>query len=782
MTETQSLGLGSKGPDPKPRLLRESVVIAITVLLGGLAIAAVAVASRDWENPDYVVTDETLWPYLLLVLMAMAAEIVYVPIRHRDSTEDLTFFEVLVVVATLIFAPLVALVLPLVGFVIAAFLLGRPIKKTLFNVGSFALAASALVAVYGSQAAELERFSLPWLLLVFIGVAAFTAVNLLMLAWILSVEGDRSNRSKSIKDFIGDEWKLSFLMGAGSAAIAVVVVVLEVTAPVLTPLALVPAAALWYVYTSAQKRLAERERNEWLLKLNQTLSRLTPLNELISDATENLRGVFLAGEAVVVLSDVVYGSAGGSAEREADHEKVLTDQWLDVASGDVQELPKKLLPDRWARGYVVQMQLDSGARGSLVIGAAISSAALDKILPWGKGEWAIRDADRPILASLVASLSSAIQARKLLDALLDKTEELTAVVDNTGDGIVLMDGRHQVQLWNPAMERITGYSAAHFVDGKTPEIKNQLGRLVDELAETESDRGDEAKSHSLMLTRVDGEARELDVSVVEIAVQKSDQDVDLAYLLTVRDVTRQRRVERMKTDFIASVSHELRTPITPIKGYSQLLLTRWDALPSEKRDKMLQTIFERSEHLLRLVNDLLLASRVSERSTTQLDVDLTEMPLAQLVRDAAVTFPGLTQRLVLTGGDAVVRCDNVRAVQCLSNLISNAEKYSEPASPIRITTAASSDGEWGLVTVSDQGLGIPAAEQDRVFEQFYRVEDPMTMTTGGSGLGLYISRELARAMGGDISVESVLGEGSSFELRLPRQIEEGQHDNASSSR
>ena len=158
------------------------------------------------------------------------------------------------------------------------------------------------------------------------------------------------------------------------------------------------------------------------------------------------------------------------------------------------------------------------------------------------------------------------------------------------------------------------------------------------------------------------------------------------------------------------------------------------------------------------------------------------MPLAQLVRDAAVTFPGLTQRLVLTGGDAVIRCDNVRAVQCLSNLISNAEKYSEPASPIRITTAASSDGEWGLVTVSDQGLGIPAAEQDRVFEQFYRVEDPMTMTTGGSGLGLYISRELARAMGGDISVESVLGEGSSFELRLPRQIEEGQHDNASSSR
>ena len=95
---------------------------------------------------------------------------------------------------------------------------------------------------------------------------------------------------------------------------------------------------------------------------------------------------------------------------------------------------------------------------------------------------------------------------------------------------------------------------------------------------------------------------------------------------------------------------------------------------------------------------------------------------------------------------------------------------------------AADDEEWGTIAVSDEGIGIPAAELDRVFEQFYRVEDPMTMTTGGSGLGLYISRELARAMGGDISVQSRLGEGSTFVLRLPRKLEEGQHEKTSSSR
>ncbi len=782
MTETQSLGLGSDGPDPKVRRLPERVVIAITVLLGGLAIAAVSVAAQGWEIPDYAITDENLWPYLLLVLMAMAAEIVYVPIRHGEATEDLTFFEVLVVAATLLFAPLVALILPLVGFVIADFLLGRPIKKTLFNVGSFALATSALVVIYGSQAAEFERFSLGWLLLVIAGVAAFTAVNLFMLAWILSVAGEDKYRPQRIRDFIQEEWKLSVWMGAGSTASAVVLVVLEVTAPVLIPLAIVPAAALWYVYKSARLRLKEEERNVWLLGLNRTLARLTPLDELIPEATENLRRVFLAGDAIVVMNDVEYRSTGGNSSEELTDDKTLSRRWRTVATSEVHELPVELLPERWALGYVVQMPLDSDPEATLVIGSSIDKAALDKILPWSKDDWEILDADMPILASLVASLASAIQARQLLDKLLDKTEELTAVVDNTSDGIVLMDSEYRMQLWNPAMERITGFGTADFRDGRAVDLQSQLVDSINDLAEAEPVQGDEPKSRAMTVRRIDGESRELDVVVVQISVQRSGQEADLAYLLTVRDITKERRVERMKADFIATVSHELKTPITPIKGYSQLLLTRWETLPAEKRDRMLQTILERSEHLARLVNDLLLASRVSERTSTQLDVDVTDVSLAELVRDTTAIFPGLAERLVVNDVDAVVRCDHDRAVQCLSNLIGNAEKYSESPTAIRIEMNAADDEEWGTIAVSDEGIGIPAAELDRVFEQFYRVEDPMTMTTGGSGLGLYISRELARAMGGDISVQSRLGEGSTFVLRLPRKLEEGQHEKTSSSR
>lgn len=799
MTETQSLGLGGKGPDPKPRLLRESVVIAITVLLGGLAIVAVAVASQDWEIPEYAITDENLWPYLLLVLMAMAAEIVYVPIRHGEVTEDLTFFEVLVVAATLLFAPLVALVLPLVGFIIADFLLGRPIKKTLFNVGSFALATSALVVIYGSQAAEFERFSLGWLLLVFAGVTAFTVINLFMLAWILSVEQDEENRSKSIREFVRDEWKLSFWMGAGSAASAIVLVILEVTAPVLMPLAAIPIAALWYVYKSNQLRLKEIERNKSLLELNRTLTlvdprtqRVTPLNKLVPEAAENLRRAFLAksqrgeeesGGAVVLVHGAVYGSFGGKDENLAAEEEMLLSKWRAEARADVTELRSELLPKRWDRGYVVQIPLDSDPNAALVIGKSWQNKGVDKVLPWSKGDWEIPKADMPILASLAASLGGAIQARNFFDEKSEEAGKLAAVVDNISDGIVLMDSEHRIQLWNSAMERIVGFAEAevNLLDERTAELHNQLTGLTQDWAGTEPDQTDEINSYALTVRRADGESRELDVVVVQISVQRNDQDADLAYLMTVRDITKERRVERMKADFIATVSHELKTPITPIKSYSQRLLTGWETLPPDKRDRMLQTILERSDHLTRLVNDFTEVQEVSERTSATLEVNVADTSLAQLVHDTAAAFPGLAERLVVKGTDAGVRCDHDRTVQCLSNLIGNAEKYSEPSTPIKIDMNTAGDEEWGIIAVSDEGRGIPAGELDRVFEQFYRVEDPMTMTTGGSGLGLYISRVLARAMGGDISVQSTLGEGSTFVLRLPRRLEEGQHEKAPGS-
>jgi EAL domain-containing protein (putative c-di-GMP-specific phosphodiesterase class I) len=151
----------------------------------------------------------------------------------------------------------------------------------------------------------------------------------------------------------------------------------------------------------------------------------------------------------------------------------------------------------------------------------------------------------------------------------------------------------------------------------------------------------------------------------------------------------------------------------------------------------------------------------------KLKVDLADMDMRNVVRQATSAFALLSHRLDvhLPSHPVPVRCDMVRAVQCLSNLVGNAEKYAPGVTPIRVELVEA--GGSARVVVTDEGRGIAAADLERIFERFSRLEDPFTMQTSGSGLGLYIARELARAMGGDITVTSELGEGSAFAFTLP---------------
>jgi len=236
-----------------------------------------------------------------------------------------------------------------------------------------------------------------------------------------------------------------------------------------------------------------------------------------------------------------------------------------------------------------------------------------------------------------------------------------------------------------------------------------------------------------------------------------DRDV-----VIVHDVTREREVERLKTDFIATVSHELRTPVTPIKGYADLLRRKGDSLPPARRAEYLAIISDRCDHLARLVEDLLLASGITGGSSTA-QVTTTVHDLDALVRRAAAES-GDDRLTVRTGGDEVaVRCDPVRAVQVLGHLLDNGLKYSAVDAPVDVVV-----GVDGAVEVHDRGRGIPADQLERVFHRLHRVEDPLRMTTGGAGLGLYLARQLAEAMGGTVTCRSVLGAGSVFRFALPR--------------
>jgi signal transduction histidine kinase len=187
----------------------------------------------------------------------------------------------------------------------------------------------------------------------------------------------------------------------------------------------------------------------------------------------------------------------------------------------------------------------------------------------------------------------------------------------------------------------------------------------------------------------------------------------------------------------------------------------------QKRLDALNLIGDRAGHLSRLVEDLLLASQFSDNPDDfSLHVSPAAHDLSGLVTQAARDLGSARVLLDLPEAPVIAQCDNGRTLQVLANLIGNALKYSPGDAPVQVSMRLDEDRVH--VDVRDQGLGIPADQIKKIFEKFHRVEDPMTMSTSGTGLGLFIARQLARTMDGDVSVVSTLNAGSVFTLSLTR--------------
>jgi signal transduction histidine kinase len=234
-----------------------------------------------------------------------------------------------------------------------------------------------------------------------------------------------------------------------------------------------------------------------------------------------------------------------------------------------------------------------------------------------------------------------------------------------------------------------------------------------------------------------------------------------------RDVTDERAVERMKTDFISTVSHELRTPLAAIYG-AALTLRRADMpLPDEQRQDLLGVIADEADRLARIVNDILWTSRI-EAGVIQVQIESCDArELARSVVHAARLHLPDTHAIELQAPDDLPRvaADPDKVRQVLSNLVDNAVKYSPDGGAVDVTISHVANSV--RFSVADEGLGIPLSEQRLVFDKFYRVDPNLSRGVGGTGLGLYICRELVRRMNGTIWVESREGEGSRFSFELP---------------
>jgi PAS domain S-box-containing protein len=332
-------------------------------------------------------------------------------------------------------------------------------------------------------------------------------------------------------------------------------------------------------------------------------------------------------------------------------------------------------------------------------------------------------------------------------------EELAAIITVSNDAILKASASGEVQAANPSAARVFGYSPAHIVGRKLGDLVPALGRptrwqqLIEDL-----------KTRSLHeeVTGVAADGSSLDLSLGMAAHLGPLGDVDSVSLI-LRDISERRSLERLQHEFIAMVSHDLRTPLTAIRGRAALMKRR-----GEFRVSDLDTILAQTDQLARMVEDLLIASEIqSER----LQLRLAEVDLIPIIRLAAeAEIGGRRPALDIPDGPILLRADGQRLSQVLGNLLSNAAKYSPEGEPVSLK-AEQQNGNV-RVAVTDRGVGISAELLPRLFDRFYRVEE-MASRVEGSGLGLFISREIVEAHGGRIDVQSELGHGSTFSFTLP---------------
>ncbi len=346
--------------------------------------------------------------------------------------------------------------------------------------------------------------------------------------------------------------------------------------------------------------------------------------------------------------------------------------------------------------------------------------------------------------------------------------QFEATLGSLREAVLIVDENNYILLANQALHEIF------------PEAVNILGQRLESvlhsaafLSHVEAVRRNLAPPQQ-EIEFVEGSAS-IWIEVTGTVIPPLDPTRGTCALFVLHDVTRQKRLELVRKEFVANVSHELRTPLSVIKGYVETLVDGQEGVALEDRTRFLLTIQRHTERLNSILEDLLLLSRL-ESVTPGLKPESAD--LAALVHgvidDYQVRAENAGHPLALhTEGGAdvstVVRIDPLRVTQVLGNLLDNALKHTPRGARIDVTLRPRADEVQ--VSVRDTGPGIPADDLPHVFERFYRVDKGRSRDTGGTGLGLSIVKHIVQLHGGRVWVESTLGMGSEFHFTLPRRVD-----------
>ncbi|MBI3097666.1 MAG: HAMP domain-containing protein [Planctomycetes bacterium] len=390
-----------------------------------------------------------------------------------------------------------------------------------------------------------------------------------------------------------------------------------------------------------------------------------------------------------------------------------------------------------AAGWIVARGIVRPLRRMTEVAGAIAAGDFTRRAPLQPGP--------PELVALARSLETMSETlQRRLEALRAETARIQAVLGSLQDGVVALGADGRVEIANQAAGQMLGFSGEA--------AGRELWELLREPALASAGRA--AQTGRPSRGTLEREGRFLEITAAPVSSGGG--------VLVVRDVTEERRYDALRREFVANVSHELRTPLTLIRGCVETL--EGGALDDRpKAAEFLALISRHAQRLSALVEDLLELSRLDagfepRRAPTRLD------ELAARVRETLAPAAARKRIAVMVVAPPLMaEVDADMIERAVANLVDNAIKYTPEGGSVTVTVRAP-----GEIEVRDTGVGIPAEDQKRVFERFYRVDKSRSREAGGTGLGLAIVKHIAQLHGGEVTVESAPGKGSSFILRLGR--------------
>jgi PAS domain S-box-containing protein len=417
-------------------------------------------------------------------------------------------------------------------------------------------------------------------------------------------------------------------------------------------------------------------------------------------------------------------------------------------------------------GHIEKIQQEAPSRTSAAMMVPVKDeGAVVGVVQLMSDRRAYTPEDLELFQALVTQMAASVRTARLQKerrrleaaeaaarAVATERERAVRVLEAVGDGIFFVDRNDIVRLWNQAAERATGLRAQDVAGRPLVDFVADWPALVERIPAAEP-----GQTPTTLTLPVDLADRSLWLSFV--AVRSSD-----GVVYAFRDLTAERRLDEEKSDFIATISHELRTPMAAVYGAAQTLLQRDATLSESDRKQLLEMVASQSSRLSQITEEILLTNQLDrgEVAIERVSVDVDGVVRATV--DALRTQHGPRVDVEIEPHLAPACADADRLQQVLVNLLDNAIKYGA-GTPVRVCATNANGGV--RITVADSGPGIGPADQARVFEKFFRADPGLARSPSGSGLGLYISRELVRRMGGKLVLEPEPGAGATFVVELP---------------